>query len=172
MSSHLLIVLTLFAFVLSPLIASAEDEPVTADYRKKLSILLEVTGAQAAGEQVAYAIAQETLGAIAATGAEITEQIQQIVVDEALGQFPQQFGDIQYLTELYAPLYSEHLTEQDLDELVAFYQSPVGQKTLAALPIIGQSGAMALQQASYEQVPAFQQKVDEKMRAAGIVLTP
>lgn len=172
MSSYLLLVLTLFAFVLSPLAVVADDEPVSDDYRKKLSILLEVTGAQAAGEQVAYAIAQEALGAIAASGTEITEQIQQIVVEEALVQFPPKFGDIQYLTELYAPLYSEHLTEKDLDALVAFYQSPVGQKTLAALPLIGQSGAMALQQASYEQVPAFQQKVDEKMRAAGIIVTP
>jgi len=172
MPSHLLILLTLVAFALSPFAVFAEDAPIGDDYKKKLSTLLEVTGAQMAGEQVAYAIAQETLGAIAATGTEITEQIQKIVVDEALSQFPPKFGDIQYLTELYAPLYSEHLTEKDLGALLEFYQSPVGQKTLAALPLIGQSGAMALQQASYEQVPAFQQKVDEQMRAAGIIVTP
>jgi hypothetical protein len=172
MPSHLLIFLTLVVFALSPFAASAQDAPIGDDYKKKLSTLLEVTGAQMAGEQVAYAIAQETLGAIAATGTEITEQIQKIVVDEALSQFPPKFGDIQYLTELYAPLYSEHLTAKDLEALLEFYQSPVGQKTLAALPLIGQSGAMALQQASYEQVPAFQQKVDEQMRAAGIIVTP
>jgi hypothetical protein len=178
MSSYLLILSTVLTLALAPLSVSAEGslsaegKPISDGYRKKLSTLLDVTGATGAGEQVAYAIAQETLGAIAATGTQITEQIQQVVVDEALSDFAPKFGDIKYLTDLYAPLYSEHLTEEDLDALVEFYESSVGQKTLAALPVIGQSGSMALQQASFEQVPEFQQKVDVKLRAIGVIVTP
>lgn len=172
MSSRLLIFSTLVILFLTPLGASAEDQPISDSYRKTLSTLLELMGASVAGEQVSYGVAQETLGGIAGTGVQITEQIQQIVVEESLSEFKEKFGDIQYLTELYAPLYAEQLNEKEIGELVAFYQSPIGQKMLSALPIIGQGGAMALQQASFEMIPDFQTKLDAKLRSMGIVIAP
>jgi hypothetical protein len=185
MSSRALVWLIPFAFLLTSLTAlpsvatAAEEQPaaaapatVSASYKKTLSTLLDITGARIAGEQVAYAVAQETLGAIAATGTEITEEIQKIVVDEALAEIVPKFSDIEYLTSLYAPFYVGHLDEADLAGLVEFYQSPLGQKTLAVLPVVGQNSAIALQQASLEQMPAFQQKVDGKLRAAGVTVSP
>jgi uncharacterized protein len=173
--------ITGFVFAASPGYSAAEEatqeaaaqvDTVSDEYRKTLSKLLEVIGASVAGEQLAYAIAQETLGAIAATGTPITEQIQQVVVEEALAEFVPSFGDLEYLTDLYAPLYSQHLTEKELSEMLAFYQSPIGQKVLVTLPTVAQSGAMALQQAGLERLPDFQVKVDKKLRDIGVIVAP
>ena len=172
MSSRFLILLTTLVVVLSPSLVSAQEKPTSDEYRQSLSTLLDLTGAKMAGEQIAYAIAQETLGAIAATGTPITEQIQQVVVDEALGEFASRYGDLDYLTDLYIPLYAEHLTEKDMRELLAFYQSPLGKKTLDAMPSIAQNAAVLMQKSSFEQIPGFQQKVDTKLRALGVVVTP
>lgn len=166
----------------SPLPSNAEEPtvaepappqpPVTAEYRKTLARMLELTGGSAAGEQLAYAAAQETLSAIAATGTPITEQIQQIVLDEALADFVPVFGDIETLTNLYAPFYAKHISQTELDQLLAFYESPIGKKTLSALPVVHQEGAMALQQAGLARLPDLQTKVDKKLRDAGITITP
>lgn len=153
--------------------APAQDKrPVSDEYRKTLSRLLEVIGADVAGEQIAYAVAQETLGGIAATGTPVTEQVQQIVVDAAIKEYVPKFGNIEYLTNLYAPLYAEQLSKQEITELLAFYESPLGQKVLVAIPSIAQTGAMALQQAGLETIPAFQAEVGKQLNAAGVDVKP
>lgn len=166
------ILISLIALAVVPALAAAEEKPTSDSYRKTLSTLLELTGADAAGEQISYAIAQQTLGGIAATGTQITEQIQQVVVEEAVAEFQPRFSKIDFLTNLYQPLYAEHLNEKELQELLAFYQSALGQKALGALPAISQRAAMSLQEATLEQIPEFQKKVDTKLRAVGIIVEP
>ena len=147
-------------------------KPVSKSYRKIVRDLLEMSGAQMAGEQVAYSVAQETLGAIASTGTEITEEIQKIVLEDALKEFGGTFGDIDYLTDLYAPIYADQLTESEVSALRDFYRSPAGQKALAALPAIAQAAMYSLQQASLEKVPGFQAQVDARLREAGVIVVP
>ncbi|SHH85889.1 hypothetical protein SAMN05421866_3970 [Chryseobacterium oranimense] len=38
------------------------------------------------------------------------------------------------MTDLYIPIYAKYYTESDLDELIKFYKSPIGQKTLKVMP--------------------------------------
>ena len=150
----------------------AKKKEISASYKKIVRGLLETSGAQMTGEQVAYSVAQETLGTIASTGTPITEEIQKIVVEGALQEFGGKFGDLDYLTSLYAPLYAEHLTEPEIRALLTFYQSPAGKKALVALPQVMQGAMYSLQQASLEKLPDFQVKVDERLREAGIVVVP
>lgn len=39
-------------------------------------------------------------------------------------------------SKLYIPIYSKYYTESDLDELIKFYKTPIGQKTISNLPLI------------------------------------
>ena len=57
----------------------------------------------------------------------------------------------QELVEMLTPVYRKHLTEQDLKDLIAFYQTPAGQKYAAVSPQImaesmqvGQAWGMSL----------------------------
>lgn len=151
---------------------AAKQPPVSDGYRKIVAELLESIGAGVAGEQVAMSMAQETLGAIAATGTPITEEIQKIVVDEAVSEFTDLFSGVDYLTNIYAPLYAAHLSETELREILAFYESPAGQKMISIVPQISQTAMYSIQRDSLERVPDFQAKVDEKLRAAGVIIEP
>jgi len=182
MYSRLALFGTLVCFAtssLSPTVAYSEDDiqaaapkEVSAKYRESVSALLELSNAPTIGEQIAYSVAQETLGGIASTGTPITEQMQALVVEEALAEFGPTFGNLEYLTNLYAPLYAEHLSEKEVAELLAFYQSPLGKKTAEVLPVIGQSAMLSLQEASIARMPQFQAKVEQKMLEAGITAAP
>ena len=178
MSARILVWVAVLTLGLAPSLtafrafADTGDTPViSAQYRTTLTDFLELMGGEAAGEQIAYAIANDTLSAIAATGVEINEEIQAIVLEESLGEFGKLFGDMKYLTDLYAPLYAEHFDQKELTELLTFYKSPIGQKTIVALPTIGQAGGLAIQQASLERVPDFQVRVDERLRKAGLIVS-
>lgn len=44
--------------------------------------------------------------------------------------------DINQLTNLLIPIYERHVSEEDLDRLLAFYRSPAGKRFIKALPLI------------------------------------
>lgn len=155
--------------------AAAEPAPavqVSPTYRKLVSDLLSSIGAEGASEAFAMSAAQETLAAIAATGTQVTEEIQKIVVDEALAEFSANFGGVDYLTDVYAPLYAQHLSEQNIRDILAFYQSEAGQKMIEVVPQISQTAMYTMQQNSLARIPDFQTKVDAKLRAIGIIIAP
>lgn len=75
---------------------------------------------------------------------------------ESLGRFRGTFGrlfdeqiDLEALARvLYAPIYTRHLSDDDLRELTAFYRTPLGRKSLQALPL-------AMHQVTLEVGPAM-----------------
>jgi hypothetical protein len=44
------------------------------------------------------------------------------------------------LAQAYTPLYDANFTEAELSEIVGFYRSPTGRKTLAVMPVLMQQG--------------------------------
>ena len=169
MNARLAATLTLL-FVVCVVSAATAEESVDTGYRKNVSGLLEVMGANRIGEQIAYAIAQEILQTLVASGATITDPIQQIVIDEALEEFGSTFSNDEYLTDLYTPLFFEHFSREELREVLTFYQSPVGKKAMAVLPEISQSAVAQLQQAGKARMPDFEKRLGTQLKEAGIRL--
>ena len=156
----------------NPQTAAAEDK-IAPSYREAMVEFLTIQdAARVIEDQMTYAIAQQTLGSIAASGIEITEPMQNIVIDVARTSLGSRFGDVDFLAELYAPIYSEHYSEAELRELTAFWRSPIGKKTIAAMPKLTEGSSLVLQEASMAFVPEFQAAVDKQLGEAGIVLVP
>lgn len=44
--------------------------------------------------------------------------------------------DAKELINMTAEIYAKHFTAQELDELIAFYKTPIGKKLIEKLPII------------------------------------
>jgi hypothetical protein len=68
------------------------------------------------------------------------------------------------MVELVIPIYQKRFTSQDVDGLIKFYQSPVGKKMVAQLPVIMQECYQVGQQYG-EQLG---KRVAERLRAKGI----
>lgn len=47
------------------------------------------------------------------------------------------------IIEMYVPLYTKYYTESDLDELIKFYKTPIGQKVLKVTPAIAKESMEA-----------------------------
>ena len=54
--------------------------------------------------------------------------------------------DAEELMELIVPIYARHFTLEDIEDLLAFYKQPVGQKLLQKTPVIMQESMVAGQQ--------------------------
>jgi len=65
------------------------------------------------------------------------------------------------LTEFYPKVYDKYFTENDIDELLKFYQSPTGQKLIKVTPDIQ---IEYMQNFMSTEFLSFQKKVEEKRK--------
>ncbi|WP_223606747.1 DUF2059 domain-containing protein [Chryseobacterium sp. OSA05B] len=66
------------------------------------------------------------------------------------------------ITELYIPIYSKYYSESEVDDLIRFYKSPVGQKTISVLPAIMKESIEAGQKMGREIGLKVKEKLDKK----------
>jgi len=117
--------------------ASAKVDPTKeADIRQ----LMDVTGAKDLGKQLMDA-------GIAQFRARVTEsQPDNPRAKQFADAFAQRFEkhfDPHALTETVIPIYDKHLSSEDLRELLAYYQSPFGQRMLKVLPEVARESQAA-----------------------------
>jgi uncharacterized protein len=65
-----------------------------------------------------------------------------------------------------AAIYRKHFTDAELKELIAFYQSPVGKKSLDTMPTIFQESSLVGKSLAERNMPALQTMLDEAKRQA------
>jgi hypothetical protein len=121
------------------------------------------------GEQMAYSAAEQFLAPLAAGGVAVTEPMQALVLDEARKDFGKRYGDVEYLTDLYAGVYARHFSDKEIIELAAFWESPVAKKLLASTETINETFITQLQSATRTQMDEFQTRMEGQLRAAGIL---
>jgi uncharacterized protein len=112
------------------------DPTKEADIRQ----LMDVTGAKDLGQQLMEA-------GIAQFRASVTEsqpdnpRAKQFA--DAFAQHFEKHFDPHALTETVIPIYDKHLSTEDLRELLAYYQSPFGQRMLKVLPEVARESQAA-----------------------------
>jgi hypothetical protein len=76
----------------------------------------------------------------------------------------QSLGDdaIKEMLDATIPVYQKHLTKSDVEAMVAFYSSPVGQKILQEQPAMVQESMTAASEIQQRIARAMLQKIDER----------
>jgi hypothetical protein len=71
------------------------------------------------------------------------------------------------LLDLHAKELSAGYTEQELKDLIAFYKSPTGQKSLQTMPAVSEKVAIQTQQRVESKMPAIMEKLSAKVKQGG-----
>ena len=93
----------------------------------------------------------------------------QVKQNPAIGQFKDEMKKFlsKYMSwssmkEDMIKIYTAEFTEQELKELLAFYQTPLGKKTVAKMPKLMAKGAELGQQRVQEHLPELQKAIQEQ----------
>lgn len=153
-----LLLTALFAIVpLTALPAAGEPEKSAAER------ILEITGFEATGFEAARASFRPVIEEFRAEGydAEVLRKIEAA----ADAFFHKVMSDPALKREAVA-LYKANFTEDELEELLAFYQTPLGRKTLVQLPKILEESMSLGQKVADKHAPAFQEQLTDILAEA------
>ena len=143
------ILLVLFILVTANLVAHSQND--VSSYAQTLSKMMEVSGQKA------------TFKASISKMVDLIKQQKSEVPAETWTEFEQAFLSASHeeLVTMLVPVYQKHLSEADLKNVIAFYQSPAGRKFAEKTPIIttecmqvGQQWGMKIAQQFMEKIKA------------------
>ena len=142
-------------------IAQTPDPTLNSDILK----LLEYTGAASLSSQLATlmtrAIIQQSKMPQATAGAIVSEVVQSTVAGHVNGP--------DGLVARLVPVYAKYFTHDEIRELLAFYASTIGKKTIAVMPMALQEGAQVGQAWANELAPEIKTELEKRFRAEGFI---
>lgn len=116
--------------------ASAQQAgAISEEKRRDIKRLLELTKASQLGQQIIGQTLEQLRQSILTLPDVQRERVLKILGEE----MSKGFGESQIL-EGMIPIYDKHLTGEEVKELIAFYESPLGRKLVDALPAITREG--------------------------------
>ena len=135
-------ILLLVAVINGIAIAVQSIETATVSKSDDIQKLMELMGTKAMGQQM-----MQTMGeSLNAVGSPVAEDFFKDFMSEV------NFAE---LIELTIPIYDKHFSHDDIKQMIAFYQSPIGKKMRQKQPVImKESMAIGI---------AWSQKVSEKL---------
>lgn len=121
--------------------------------KESVEKLMQLTGASNLGQQMM---------------AQMLPAMQQMIPDAppAFWQSVQQEVNIDEMVALVVPVYQKHLSEEDIQSMLAFFSTPAGQKLITAQPAIMQESMMVGQQWGQQLFIRAKQKYDAMAPAA------
>lgn len=150
------------------LLEQSASEPVDPAKEADIRALLELTGAAKLGDQMQKAFLEQVRAGFADSLPQ--NERSKRFMDTYIERFQKKFNP-QALTELTIPIYDKHISAEDLKGLLAFYRSPLGQRTLKALPLVLQesreTGAALEQKAAQETLDELKGEYPEFMPDLG-----
>ncbi|MCK5778530.1 MAG: DUF2059 domain-containing protein [Rhodospirillales bacterium] len=156
------------AIVLAAVIGALPAKAATDVERQKAIIeLMELTNSTQMIKQIGASVAEQMKATIRQQKPEISDKVIEVFAEEVRRGFNEESG---VLLAHSAQLYEKHFTHDDIKQMIAFYKTPIGQKTLKVLPqIVGES--MRIGQQWAEQVaPKVIGRATQRLKEMGYEL--
>jgi hypothetical protein len=158
-------VVVLGAWFSTPVHAQEVDPAFRADIVK----LMEITGSAKIGHQVGSMMTQQMLQLYKSQHPDAPARSFEIVQEVAEKELTAAFEGPEGLQAQIIPLYARHFTQEDVRGLIAFYQSPLGQKAIGVMPALMQDSMSLGQKWAATIGPRVQKDVEDRLKAEGLV---
>jgi uncharacterized protein len=120
-----------------------------ASKKEKIKKLMDVTGSGKMGVQVVQSLMPSFQRAHPAVPQQFWDDFAKAVKPEDL-------------VDLVVPIYDKYYSEEDIDQIIAFYNSPVGKKMISTLPMVMQESMAAGQTWGKQLADKVAQELKEK----------
>ena len=151
--------------LISPL---ALSEELTEKKKQIIDEMLEITGALKIGEMMGTTVANQMIAAMSQQQKDIDPKIISIVQDEMAKIMHDEFVANGFVNEMSYKIYHKYFSTAELEEMLAFYKTPIGNKMATLMPQVAQEGMLAGQQHGQSLGPVIQARLRARFEKEGI----
>jgi len=152
-------------FLFSSGICQAADTPAK---REDVIELWKVTGQARLAAPMAGTVAKSSFESCQAC-AQAPERVRKVVLQEILAFLDEQIKQSNGMREQLIPIYSHYFSAAEIHQLIAFYKSGLGKKTVAVMPLIAKDGAAAGQNWANALLPGLRLRIEAALKREGIM---
>lgn len=156
-------ILLFLLLVLIGQVAVADE--LTSEKTQDIKSLMNVTGGIA--KQFAAASSQQIFQALKTSRSEIPDRALAVIEKELIALFEEKMA-APGLMEKVISIYDKYYTHEEIRELLAFYQSPVGKKALITMPIVVNESLLAGQIGGQTLGPEMKKRVIAALEKEGL----
>lgn len=150
---------------LSVICAPVSAEELTPGKRADIERLLKMTGALSLGKQMANAVVVGLTQNLQKARPDIPANVLNMLPGEVAAVFDE---NMESFKQEIIPIYHKHFTGAELKELIKFYSTDIGQKTIKVMPALMQEGMLVGQRWGQALAPQINKRVTEKLKQQGV----
>ena len=164
------IIFAVSLFLTLPVFSNALAEELDQQKKQAIDELLAVTGASKIGEMFGNAFIDQMTAILKQSNPDVDPRAFDIVRDEVTTIMREEMVDKKALNEISYPVYHKYLTLADINQLIEFYKSPIGQKVIDVMPRISAEAMEGGQQLANSIAPIIQERLQKRFEKEGISL--
>lgn len=157
----LMVLITLLFALTTP----ARADALSPEKRADIEQLLAMTGALSLGKQMAGAMVGSLTQSLKQARPDIPQRVLDMLPEEVIATFEENMDSFK---DAMIPIYDRHFTGEEVKEMIRFYATPLGQKTIKVMPALMQEGMVAGQRWGQSLGPKINQRVTSRLRQQGV----
>jgi uncharacterized protein len=142
-------------------------EAISKDKLAAIKELIKVTGARVDQDQFAQSFTQQMLSVLRARYPKLPATAASLVEEEVRAVLQEQVDQESLQREIY-PIYAKYFSDEEIQALIRFNQSPVGRKANKVMPALLQESMSAAQVWSQTIGPIISTRVMTRLRKEGL----
>jgi len=148
-------------------VATADDltDGKSADIKR----LMEITGAANMGVLFGTEVSRQMFQTLKAARPEISDRAMTVIEKEINSLLAEEISRPGGLMDRVIPIYSKYYSQAEIRELLAFYQSPIGKKTIQVLPKVASESMVAGRQWGQSLGPELKKRVLAALQREGLI---
>ena len=143
----------------------AKAEELTREKKADIEQLLIMTGALSLGKQMSAAVVENFVETLKHARPDIPQDVLNILQQEIAATFDE---NIDSLKDEMIPLYHKYFTSAELKEMIRFYSTDLGKKTIKVMPNLLQEGMAVGHKWGQSLAPKINKRVANKLRQQGV----
>ena len=144
--------------------AARAEAPVSAEFESDILRLMELTGAKLLGQQMGAAVSQQIVDAIRESQPDFPDRAAVIVQEVVVEQLKDDA-----LWDRLVPIYAKHFTHEEIRQMIAFYQTPLGKKTIEVMPQLMADSVKAGQEWAVAGQDKMEARLKQRLAAEGFL---
>jgi hypothetical protein len=159
------ILLLMFTLLTSPL--GAQESEIDSNKKTAIEELMRVTGALQIGEQFGQAMREQMTMVLQKSRPDIPQQAFVILGEEVQLVMSEEMAS-GAIENLFFPLYDKYFSLEEIHELLDFYKTEIGKKSIEVLPLLTQESMQAGQVWGATLGPKIAQRIRTRLAKEGI----